>query len=137
VREDDPTVACDRSDSPPSVIPLIDFSWVDSNVIDKSSNYSNVECVAEFFVKNPTLKSGGRSNYFDVVPCGPTERVCMGRPGNGPPFFYMYTCFFSDLHVSLPFDTFMMGVLRSLNVAPTQVHPNTWRPFRPFACCAT
>jgi len=103
----------------------MDFSWVDPNVVEKSSSYNTVERVAEFFVKNPALKSGGHSNYFDVVPCGPTERVCMGRSGDGPPFFYMYTCFFSDLHVSLPFDTFTMGVLRALNVAPTQVHPNT------------
>jgi len=37
----------------------------------------------------------------------------------------MYTCLFSDLHVSQPFDKFTMGVLRTLNVAPTQIHPNT------------
>ena len=56
----------------------------------------------------------------------------MGRPGAGPPFFYMYACFFSDLHVSLPFDTFTMGVLRALNVVPTQVHPNTWASLQTF-----
>jgi len=55
----------------------------------------------------------------------PTESVCMGRPGIDPPSFYMYSCLFSDLHVSLPFDKFTMGVLRALNVAPTQIHPNT------------
>jgi len=110
----------------------MDFSWVDPNVVEKSSNYSTVERVAEFFVKNPALKPGGHSNYFDVVPCGPTERVCMGRPGDGRPFFYMYTFFFSNLHVSLPFDTFTMGVLWALNVAPTQVHPNTWASLQAF-----
>ena len=101
-------------------------------MVEKSSTYSTAERVAEFFVKNPALKPGGRSSYFDVVPCGPTERVCMGRPDDGPPFFYMYTCFFSDLHVSLPFDMFTMGVLRALNVAPTQVHPNTWASLQAF-----
>ena len=44
----------------------------------------------------------------------------------------MYTCFFSDLHVSLPFDKFTMGVLRALNVVPTQIHPNTWLSLQAF-----
>jgi len=44
----------------------------------------------------------------------------------------MYTCLFSDLHVSLPFDKFTMGVLRALNVAPTHIHPNTWASLQAF-----
>jgi len=34
--------------------------------------------------------------------------------------------------VSLLFDKFTMGVLRALNVAPTQVHPNTWASLLAF-----
>jgi len=42
-------------------------------------------------------------------------------------------CFFSsDLHITLPFDDFTMGVLRILNVAPTQLHPNSWAAFQAF-----
>jgi len=33
---------------------------------------------------------------------------------------------------SLPFDKFIMCVLRALNVAPTQVHPNTWAFLQAF-----
>ena len=101
-------------------------------MVEKSSSYSTEDDVTKFFLKYPALKPSGHSHYFDVVPCGLTKRVCMGRPGAGPPFFYMYTCFFFDLHVSLPFDTFTMGVLRVLNVAPTQVHPNTWASLQAF-----
>jgi len=126
------TVELDRPGSPPTTIPLVDLSWVDSKVVERASSYSSADDVAEFFLKHPALKPGGHSNYFDVVPCGPIERVCMGRSGAGLPFFYMYTCLFSDLHVSLPFDTFTMGVLQALNVAPTQVHPNTWASLQAF-----
>ena len=151
VRGDDPVNAVDRSDSPPAdvvgrpdsppadvidrpesiptAIPLVVLSWVDPKVVEFSSTYATEKSVAKFLAKYPVLKAGEDSNgsrdldYFRILPCGSVERVCMDRAGAGPPFFYMYTCFFSDLHVSLPFDKFTMGVLRALNVAPTQVHP--------------
>jgi len=47
----------------------------------------------------------------------------------------MYLCLFSDLHVSLPFDEFTLAVLRALNVALTQMHPNTWTSIQVFHLC--
>ena len=44
----------------------------------------------------------------------------------------MYSCLFADLHVSLPFDAFTAGVLKELNVAPTQLHPNSWVSMQAF-----
>jgi len=41
-------------------------------------------------------------------------------------------CHFSQLHVRLPLDDFTMGVLRALNVAPTQLHPNIWAYLQAF-----
>ena len=145
VRGDDPAIAvdrldslpvvaplADRSSSPPMVVPIEDLGWVDPRVVEISFSYDTEDVVTEFLLKHPVLKPGVHSHYFSVVPCGSAERVCMGRPGAGPPFFYMYICFFSDLHVTLPFDEFTMGVLRVLNVAPTQVHPNTWVSLQAF-----
>lgn len=40
--------------------------------------------------------------------------------------------FFSDLHVTLPFDDFTMGVHWTLNVTPSQLHPNTWASLQNF-----
>ncbi len=133
-----PASAGDRSGSPPTAVPLADFSWVDPRVVEFSSTYGTEKSVAKFLAKYPVLKAGEGSDdsrdpdYFRILPCGPTERVCLDRAGVGPPFFYMYVCFFSDLRVSLPFDKFTMGVLRALNVAPTQVHPNTWASLQAF-----
>jgi len=132
VRGDDPANVVDRSDSPPTVIPLVDLSWVDPKVLEISSIYKTEACVAKFLAKYPVLNAGGHSHYFIVLPCEPTESVCLGQSGTGPPFFYMYTCFFSDLHVSLPFNEYTMGVLQALNVAPTYVHPNTWASLQAF-----
>nr|KYP68866.1 hypothetical protein KK1_022515 [Cajanus cajan] len=44
----------------------------------------------------------------------------------------MYECLFRELGVSLPLDDFQMGVLRVLNVAPTQLHPNGWAYMQAF-----
>ena len=88
--------------------------------------------MTKFLDKHPVLKAGGHSRYFSVLPCEHTESVCLGRSGTDPLFCYMYTCLSSDLHVSLPFDKFTMGVLRALNVAPTQVHLNTWASLQAF-----
>ena len=132
VKGDDLANAIDQSDSPLTAIPLVDLSWVDPKVVEILSNYKTEVVVIEFLAKHPVLKAGGHSHYFSVLSCEPTERVCLGRPGAGPPFFYMYTCLFSDLHVSLPFDEFTMGVLRALNVAPTQIHLNTWASLQAF-----
>jgi len=101
-------------------------------VVEISSTYKTEVSVTKFLAKHPVLKAGGHSHYFNVLPCEPTESVCLGRSGTGPPFFYMYICLFSDLYVSLPFDKFTMGVLRALNVAPTQIHPNTWASLQAF-----
>ena len=92
---------------------------MDPKVVEISSIYKTEASVTKFLARQPILKAVEYFHYFSVLPCEPTESVCLGRSGTGPPFFYMYACFFSDLHVSLPFDEFTMGVLQALNVAPT------------------
>jgi len=87
---------------------------VDSKVVGILSFYKTEPFVSNFLDKCPVLKASGHSSFLSIVPCSSTESVCMGRPGTGSPFFYMYLCLFLDLHVSLPFDEFTMDVLRTL-----------------------
>jgi len=137
VRGDDLVNVVDLSDSPKQVISRVEFGWVDPKVTGITSTFSTEESVAKFLGRYPILKVDARPSFFSVEPCLPTENVCIGWSGTGPPFFYMYSCLFSDLHVSLHFDNFTMVVLQTLNVGPTQLHPNTWRQSRPFAWCVT
>ena len=64
--------------------------------------------------------------------CRPTNTIFMGRASSKGPFFFVYSCLLSDLHLALRFDDFTMGVLQSLNVAPSQLHPNTWASLQIF-----
>ena len=77
----------------------------------------------------------GRDVSRDIVSLGRVsvvERVCHGQEGEADKFFYMYMCHFSQLHVRLSLDDFTMGVLHLLNVAPTQLHPNSWPYLQAF-----
>ncbi|XP_029128019.1 uncharacterized protein LOC114916124 isoform X2 [Cajanus cajan] len=44
----------------------------------------------------------------------------------------MYDCLFRDLGIVLPFHPFFTSILRILNVAPTQLHPNSWASMQAF-----
>jgi len=48
-------------------------------------------------------------------------------------FIYFYACFFSDLYIRFPLNDFQMGVLNFLNIAPTQLHPNSWASIQAFS----
>nr|KYP60392.1 hypothetical protein KK1_022796 [Cajanus cajan] len=71
------------------------------------------------------------SKLIRVKPCQPGERVYMAGTLNTP-FFYMYQCFFRDLGVCLPFMQFECDFLNFVNVAPYQLHPNSWGFLRTF-----
>jgi len=56
--------------------------------------------------------------------CMAIDNVCHGREGHNTDFFFMYTCFFTDSHIRVPFYKFTMSVLCTLNMTPTELHPN-------------
>lgn len=75
----------------------------------------------------PILKRGVQR---DIVAL---ERVsAIGQEEASEKIFYMYMCHFSQLYVRLSFDDFTMEVLRLLNVALTQLHPNSWAYLQAF-----
>jgi len=97
-----------------------------------SSSFYTDASVAEFLDEVPVLKASAEESLLAFGPCSLEDRVYRERSSTEPPFFFMYACLFSDLHVSLPFDAFTAGVLKELNVAPTQLHPNSWASMQAF-----
>jgi hypothetical protein len=64
---------------------------------------------------------------FVVLPCGVDERICDPKlAGTQDETFMMY------MRVTIPFTPFEMGVLKFLNVAPSQIRPNSWAFIRGF-----
>jgi len=107
-------------------------AWVDPRVCEVSSSFYTDTSVAEFLDEVPVLKASAEESLLAFGPCSLEDLVYRERSSTEPPFFFMYGCLFADLHVSLPFDAFTAGVLKELNVAPTQLHPNSWASMQAF-----
>ena len=58
----------------------------------------------------------------------PFLRVTLGSL----PFFFMYKCLFEVLGLILLLTAFQCALLEHLNVAPSQLHPNSWAMPRAF-----
>jgi len=59
--------------------------------------------------------------------------VCAGdRADPNEPFFFLYTTVFKRLKLRLPFTGFECALLTEVNVALSQLHPNSWAFVRAF-----
>ncbi|RDY09051.1 hypothetical protein CR513_06654, partial [Mucuna pruriens] len=78
-----------------------------------------------------------RRSNFKIVSvrlrhCRPDKSVNNRASLDEAPFFYIYEPVFSKLGLKLPFTSFERSILRALNVAPSQLHPNSWAFVRAF-----
>ncbi|RDX97495.1 hypothetical protein CR513_19733, partial [Mucuna pruriens] len=67
-----------------------------------------------------------------VSPCRHRESVSTASLTEGKPCFYLYDTLHSKLGIKLPFTHFEQAILQVLNVAPSQLHPNSWAFVRAF-----
>jgi len=68
-----------------------------------------------------------------VMPCGPGKKVCIQRPkGVKDEMYHMYVAVLEEFGANIPFISFEMDVLKFLNVAPSQIRPNSWVFIRGF-----
>lgn len=109
------------------------YDWVDPSVLQIPTKIGIADDLDEFFYVNKNfLASECPTEALAVDVCGVTDRVCHGRENASHDFFFVYSTFFSHLHITFPFDDFTMRVLQILNVAPTQLHPNSWAILQAF-----
>jgi len=93
------------------------------------SRFSKSVTIVDFCKKYDILADTVDDRIISVERARSGDSVCHGREGHSHDFFYMYSTLVSDLHVCLPFDDFTMRVL---NVAPSQLHPNSWTSLQAF-----
>ena len=71
--------------------------------------------------------------HVSVLPCVAGEPVCADeRANNGEPFFFLYATIFKRIKLRLPLPGFEWALLTEINVAPAQLHPNSWAFVRAF-----
>lgn len=72
------------------------------------------------------LKPNTVDDIIAINYCSSADNVCHGWSEPEAPFFFAYSYFFTDLHLSFSLNEFTMGVLRVVNVVLNQLHPNSW-----------
>jgi len=127
VREDPPEELAESSWSAKAV-----YEWVAADVRTQQSLFRWSWLLKLWLNCTPLFEKGARRDIVVLERVTVVECVCHAREGVAEEFFYMYMCHFSQLHIQLPFDEFTMGVLQLLNVAPTQLHPNSWAYLQAF-----
>jgi len=109
-----------------------DYGWAGADVRNQSSFFRWSRLLNSWLNCTSVISKGVSGDIVSMERVSTIDRVCHGQKGATEKFFYMYMCHFSQLHVRLPLDGFTIGVLRALNVAPTQLHPNSWAYLQAF-----
>jgi len=88
------------------------------------------------------LKRGDKANlsfskeHDDKVvvrPCPSGEPICTDDQGSdGTPFCFIYTTMFKKVKLWFPFTRFERELLTELDIAPAQLHPNSWAFVRAY-----
>ncbi|QCE04912.1 hypothetical protein DEO72_LG8g2953 [Vigna unguiculata] len=107
------------------------YDWVAADVRNQSSLFQWSRQLNSWLNYTSVIAKGVDCSIVSLEQVSAVECVCHSQEGAAEKFFHMYMCHFSQLHVRLPLDDFTMGVLRQLNVAPTQLHPNSLAYLRP------
>lgn len=107
--------------------------WVDEDVWQYTSDYTTPESIERLKGKIKVVGSEEDKSHLALLPCLPDDRVSSWYyDPKQPNWVFMYEHVFSVVGLTLPFSSFQIEVLRILNVAPSQLHPNGWGFVRAF-----
>ena len=71
--------------------------------------------------------------FVRIALCGENEPVCCDESSDPEgPFRFFYVIVFKKIHLRLPLSIFEKYLLTELNIAPAQLHPNSWAFVRAF-----
>ncbi|QHO52787.1 uncharacterized protein DS421_2g42150 [Arachis hypogaea] len=104
------------------------YDWVGDDVKSRVSLFCDEAAVKEVDASKLVRQNSGVG--VELLSYSVDDRVY--HRGSGFEFFYMYSCVLEELRVRLPFTDFECQVLRQLNCAPSQLHPNGWAFLRSF-----
>jgi len=106
--------------------------WVVQVVRTAYSKYLTTAALRDLVEVQDIVESSVPDHAFSLRRCLTTDRVFDGQGSYPADFFFMYARVMKDSCLVIPFDDFCTDLLRYLNVAPTQLHPNGWAYVRAF-----
>ncbi|XP_020221097.1 uncharacterized protein LOC109803834 [Cajanus cajan] len=105
------------------------YKWVKDDALKSESLINSWEAM-DSFCRDHVVCSDGEEVVV-CEPCVDREPVCL-RSSSTEKFTFCYSTLISKIRVRWPLTECEKGVLQSLGVAPTQLHPNSWAFVRGF-----
>ena len=103
-----------------------------SNLLHETSGYTSHELI--IILRKSKCHFGKEDDRLRIVPCRVDELVCCDESSNPEgPFCFFYATVFKKVLLRLPLSIFQKELLTELNVAPAQLHPNSWAFIRGFS----
>ncbi|MED6217219.1 hypothetical protein PIB30_015553 [Stylosanthes scabra] len=113
----------------PEVIPE-SCKWVDSDVLGAKSVVGD-EFVESFYEHYSSCVSDVEGSRYRVVAPDSEDRVCHVDLESESCIF-VYEAIFAKVGIRIPFTEFEIEVLKGCEIAPSQIHPNSWGFIRGF-----
>jgi len=117
------------------------YPWAFDTLLGETSIYTSSEEIVRYMKsERPKKCILGRENDrgLRVVPCREDEPVCYDESSDSDGLFcYFYNMVFKKVLLRLPLYNFEKALLIEINVALTQLHPNSWAFVRGFSILCT
>jgi len=117
------------------------YPWAPKNLLEETSIYTSHEQIVIYMKRKcPKKCIFGRENDrgLKLVPCKEDKLVCCDESSDPDgPLCYFYTTVFKKVVLRLPLYNFEKELLIKINVAPAQLHPNSWAFVRGFSILCT
>ncbi|KOM49913.1 hypothetical protein LR48_Vigan08g074000 [Vigna angularis] len=108
------------------------YGWASHDVSTFRSEYSTREELQWWADRSYIARDVEDARLIRLGGSHPNERVFHGKGASQEDFFFVYTYMFNQLFLRVSFTAFQAVVLRQLNVAPSQLHPNGWAAIQAF-----
>jgi len=133
-------MACTKTTAnppPPSINYKSQYPWASDELLAETSTLTTVADWRIHVGKPGVYKHDAFAKrhdaYISVRPCTPGQPVCVDdRSNNGEALFFFYQIVFKRIGLRLPFFGFERELLTEINVAPAQLHLNSWAFIRAF-----
>jgi len=114
------------------------YRWAPNNLIEETSSFTTHASIVTYRKSEDCHMSRifGKEHdrFVKVVPSRIGEPVCSNESSNPEgPFCFIYSTVFKRLTLRLPFTGFERALLTKVNIAPAQLHPNSWAFIRAFS----
>ncbi|MED6209664.1 hypothetical protein PIB30_056907 [Stylosanthes scabra] len=105
------------------------YEWVSKMVWSIPTKFTDAEGIRRLGPPSAWVKIGSNVN-IEFLSCSLSERVCDKGTNGG--WLFMYTCVLAEIGIMFPFTPFECSMLRQINCAPSQNHPNSWGYMKAF-----